>query len=167
MRRYSGVMLVAPLVLAMALAACGGDDATPTPTATAPADVSPTATSPGEATPTSTAESAPTAFASPIQSFTLEDLTVQVGTIVTWTNQDRASHTTTSGTPSDRTDLWDSGRLTNEETFSFTFTEPGEFVYFCSFHPSTMRATITVVEASSGASAAPAGDGGSGGGFSY
>ena len=164
MRRYSGVMLVAPLILAMALAACGGGD--DTPTATAPADVSPTATSPGEATPTSTAESAPTAVASPIQRFTLEDLTVQVGTIVTWTNLDGASHTTTSGAPGSLSGVWDSGVLSNGGTFSFTFAGPGEFAYFCNIHPS-MRATITVVEASSGASAAPAGDGGGGGGFSY
>ena len=166
MRRYPGAMIVAPLVLAMALAACGGGD--DTPTATAPAGVSPTATSPGEATPTSTAEPAPTAFAAPIVNFSHRDITVVAGTAVAWTNQDRASHTTTSGTPSDRTGLWDSGRLTNGETFSFTFTEPGEFVYFCSFHPSTMRATVTVTAASQGSSAVPASDsGGGGGGYSY
>ncbi len=72
-------------------------------------------------------------------SFQPDELTVSVGTAVTWTNQDGISHTTTSDDA-----VWDSGVLAGGGTFSFTFDEPGTFEYFCSIHPAQMRATITV-----------------------
>jgi plastocyanin len=65
-------------------------------------------------------------------------LEVSVGTTITWTNNDSAPHTVTS------TDgVFDSARLNQGETFSFTFTEAGDYSYFCSFHPG-MQGTITV-----------------------
>lgn len=72
-------------------------------------------------------------------SFQPDELTVPVGTAVTWTNQDGIAHTTTSDDA-----VWDSGVLAGGGTFSFTFDEPGSFEYFCSIHPAQMRATITV-----------------------
>ena len=73
-----------------------------------------------------------------IKDFTHSDLTVNVGTTVTWTNQDNVSHTSTSDDP-----LWNSGRLASGKSFSFTFTVPGTHSYHCDIHPS-MMATITV-----------------------
>ena len=83
------------------------------------------------------ADAAATAQAD-IEDFTHSDLTVNVGTTVTWTNQDNVSHTSTSDDP-----MWNSGRLASGESFSFTFTEPGTHAYHCDIHPS-MMATITV-----------------------
>jgi plastocyanin len=65
-------------------------------------------------------------------------LDVPVGATVTWTNDDGTQHTVTA-----RDGSFDSGGLTQGQTFSQTFDTPGTFEYFCSFHP-TMTATITV-----------------------
>ena len=75
-----------------------------------------------------------------IKEFSHEDLEVKVGTTVVWTNRDGTSHTT-SGTGKE----WDSGRLPNGESFSFTFQEPGIFRYRCNLHP-TMTAIVTVTQ---------------------
>jgi plastocyanin len=75
------------------------------------------------------------------------DLTVPVGTTVTWSNQDAVVHTVTSGTSDGLVGaadgLFDSGLFGGGETFSYTFEEAGTFRYFCTPHP-WMRATVTV-----------------------
>jgi plastocyanin len=65
-------------------------------------------------------------------------LTVPVGTTVTWTNHDEEPHTVTSATGAFR-----SAGLSNEDTFSQTFTHPGTYQYFCALHPH-MKATVVV-----------------------
>lgn len=71
--------------------------------------------------------------------FSPNNLELQVGTTVTWTNLDDAPHTATADDKS-----FDSGRLGKNESFSYTFEEAGTFTYYCAFHPS-MTAIITVV----------------------
>jgi plastocyanin len=71
-------------------------------------------------------------------SFEPAELSIPVGTTVRWTNKDNASHTVTSATGD-----WDSGRLSNGQSFSHTFTQGGAFAYQCTVHP-TMKGTITV-----------------------
>ena len=65
-------------------------------------------------------------------------LEVAVGTTVTWTNRDELLHTVSSVD-----DTFDSGFLAQDETWSYTFTEEGEFEYFCLPHP-WMRAKVIV-----------------------
>ena len=60
------------------------------------------------------------------------------GTTVTWTNTGNAPHTATADDGS-----FDSGQLTNGQTFSQTFSTPGTFTYHCNVHP-FMTAMITV-----------------------
>jgi plastocyanin len=68
---------------------------------------------------------------------------VGVGTRVTWTNSDDINHTVTSGTPERRDGRFD-GRLSGKGTnFSFDFTQPGAFPYYCARHQS-MRGEIVV-----------------------
>ena len=57
-------------------------------------------------------------------------LTVPVGTTVTWTNRDDIPHTVVS---TDK--VFKSKVLDTDEKFSFTFSKPGTFEYFCSIHP--------------------------------
>ncbi|MBI1966530.1 MAG: cupredoxin domain-containing protein [Gemmatimonadetes bacterium] len=66
---------------------------------------------------------------------------ITTGTMVTWTNLDGTSHTTTSDGGS--ADTWSSGNLVPSETFSHQFNTPGTFAYHCSFHAS-MHGTIVV-----------------------
>jgi plastocyanin len=68
------------------------------------------------------------------------NLTVSIGATVTWTNNDAVSHTVTS----DDVGLFDSGTMTNGETFQFTFTEIGQYFYHCDLHPE-MHGVITVM----------------------
>jgi plastocyanin len=76
-------------------------------------------------------------------------LTIPVGTKVTWTNKDAATHTVTSDTGA-----FDSKDLPNGASFSFTFSQAGTFSYKCAIHP-RMIASITVTGAG-GATAANA-----------
>jgi len=63
-------------------------------------------------------------------SFGPGELTVQVGTTVTWTNRDDIPHTVVS------TDgVFKSKVLDTDEKFSFTFAKAGTYPYFCSIHP--------------------------------
>ncbi len=65
------------------------------------------------------------------------DVTVNVGGEVTWSNDDSAAHTVTSGalSDSDYGSMFDSGLFLSGATFSVTFDEQGEFPYFCVVHP--------------------------------
>jgi plastocyanin len=68
-----------------------------------------------------------------------QTVTVPAGTEVTWTNQDDIPHTVVS---EDKT-TFKSRALDTDEKFSFTFTKPGTYTYFCSIHPK-MTAKIVV-----------------------
>ena len=59
-------------------------------------------------------------------------LTVPVGTTVTWTNRDDIPHNTVS---TDDPKTFKSKALDTNEKFSFTFSKPGTYSYFCSIHP--------------------------------
>lgn len=80
-----------------------------------------------------------------IDNFTFgpQELKVKAGTTVTWTNRDDIPHTVTS----DKL-VFRSKALDTDDKFSFTFTTPGVYKYFCSLHPH-MTGSI-VVEAATG-----------------
>lgn len=75
--------------------------------------------------------------------FSPDKLTVKAGTTVTWTNEDDIPHTVVATAKAFKSKVLD----TNDK-FSFTFTTPGSYEYFCSLHPH-MKASI-VVEAATG-----------------
>ncbi len=66
-----------------------------------------------------------------IDNFTFQpaELTVKTGTTVTWTNRDDIPHTVVSA------GKFRSKTLDTDDKFSFTFTNAGEYKYFCSLHP--------------------------------
>ncbi len=64
-------------------------------------------------------------------SFMPNIIAVSKGTTVTWTNLDPVIHTVESGTAEQPTELFDSGPLNQGQSFSFTFTESGVYVYHC------------------------------------
>ena len=63
-------------------------------------------------------------------SFGPAELTVPVGTTVTWTNRDDIPHTVVS-----TEGVFKSKVLDTDEKFSFTFSKAGSYPYFCSIHP--------------------------------
>jgi amicyanin len=72
--------------------------------------------------------------------FSPQALTVPDGATVTWTNEDTAPHdvTTSSGPVAVHGSM-----LTKGQSWTYTFTTPGTYVYYCSFHP-YMRAELIV-----------------------
>ena len=79
--------------------------------------------------------------------FTPARITVKAGTTVTWTNKDDIPH----GIASADNAFTKSRALDTDDSYSFTFTAPGTYQYFCYIHPH-MVGTI-VVEAASGSNA--------------
>jgi plastocyanin len=74
-----------------------------------------------------------------IDNFTFEpaQLTVKVGTTVTWKNRDDIPHTVVSA------GKFRSKAMDTDDSYSFTFTAAGDYPYFCSLHPH-MTGTIKV-----------------------
>ena len=66
-----------------------------------------------------------------------ETITVPVGATVTWTNEDDEPHTVTAA------GVFASPGLDYDETFSYTFTNPGSYRYSCKLHPQ-MTGTVVV-----------------------
>ena len=66
-----------------------------------------------------------------IDNFTFEpaQLTVKVGTTVTWKNRDDIPHTIVSA------GKFRSKTLDTDDSYSFTFASVGDYKYFCSLHP--------------------------------
>jgi glucose/arabinose dehydrogenase/plastocyanin len=70
--------------------------------------------------------------------FEPDSIEVSPGATVVWTNLGEVAHTVTSDDQ-----LFDSGTLDPNETFEFTFTDPGTYGYFCTIHPQ-MTAEVVV-----------------------
>jgi plastocyanin len=73
---------------------------------------------------------------------------VSVGNTVTWTNNDSQPHTVTSGSNGQPDNKFNSSPnfnplLNQVQTFSFTFTQAGDYPYFCMLHPN-MVGTVSV-----------------------
>jgi hypothetical protein len=81
---------------------------------------------------------------------------ISVGDEVVWTFNGFYPHTTTEcGGDSNcdnanPTPLWDSGSLSNGQTYSRVFNTPGVYLYQCNIHGSGMRGQITVAGAGVG-----------------
>ena len=73
-----------------------------------------------------------------------EIIDVTVGTTILWENVDSTMHTATSGNPDSGADgVFDSDILSTGDTFEFTFTDAGNYEYYCILHP-WMVGTVNV-----------------------
>ena len=79
--------------------------------------------------------------------FTPQTLTVKAGTTVTWTNRDDIPHTVASASNA----FAKSKALDTDDSYSFTFTTPGTYQYFCYIHPRMVGSIV--VEATTGSNA--------------
>ena len=71
-------------------------------------------------------------------SFGPDTLTVKAGTTVTWTNKDDIAH----GIGSANNAFKRSNALDTDDSFSFTFTAPGTYQYFCYLHPKMVGSIV-------------------------
>jgi len=62
--------------------------------------------------------------------FTPAELTISVGTTVTWENDDDIPHTVV-----EKNKLFRSKALDTNDSYAFTFTSAGTYDYFCGLHP--------------------------------
>jgi plastocyanin len=97
------------------------------------------------------AQNAPQASASVISidnfTFRPQALTVKAGTTVTWTNKNDIPH----GIASANNAFKRSQALDTDDSYSFTFTTPGTYQYFCYLHPHMVGSIV--VEATPGSNA--------------
>jgi plastocyanin len=129
-------------VLVALTTACGAVPAQTTPTATA--TTSPPAATAGA--PTLTASPAPTLAAVVIELgdhfFDPAQLTVRVGTTVTWKSVGQSTHDLAA-----RDGSFALGAMSFGQTFSFTFNRAGRFPYVCMQHEGDgMVGEVTVVD---------------------
>ena len=121
------------LVAVAAIAGCGSSGPTPRP-----------------ALPSSPTSSVPASDARVVAAvridgfaFTPQDISVPVGTTVTWINDEDSLHTVTSGTPASQSGLFDSGEIDTGVEFPYRFTAEGTYPFFCSRHD-FMTGVVTV-----------------------
>ena len=70
------------------------------------------------------------------------ELAINVGDTVTWTQDDTTEHTVTSDD-----DLFNSDTLVPGDIYSLVFPDAGTFTYYCIFHGHGMSGVIVVAEA--------------------
>jgi amicyanin len=75
-------------------------------------------------------DSAETAIKIDNFTFTPATVTVAAGSTIRWTNRDDIPHNVVSEDKSFKSKAMDT-----DEQFSYTFTKPGTYSYFCSIHP--------------------------------
>jgi len=73
------------------------------------------------------------------RTFNPRELTVRVGDVVTWINQDIVEHEVVGLDPN----VLDSGKLGQAQSYSKTFSKAGRYPYYCSIH-NEMKGTVVV-----------------------
>jgi plastocyanin len=79
------------------------------------------------------------------QPFSPGNLTVRVGSTVTWVNMDPVAHTVTSTSVPSVASSFDSGVILFGYSYHYKFNQPGIYHYYCSIHPS-MTGIIIVTQ---------------------
>lgn len=73
---------------------------------------------------------------------------IGVNNTVVWVNDDNVAHTVTARSVPNGAQNFDSGNMPPGQTFEYTFTVPGNYTYYCVYHP-WMVGTVIVLAGSS------------------
>jgi len=78
------------------------------------------------------------------QSYSPDPIRIDSGQTITWYNGDTVSHTVTSGQDNDPDEgaLFDSNAIIANQKYSLTFESPGDYKYYCIYHPSMIGEVI-------------------------
>ena len=128
--KLGGLLLIAILIPAGWIIANGCSGPTSTHVATHAATHA--STSPAEAPAATRPTAAEVRVVIDNFRFNPREMTVTAGTQVTWVNNDDVPHTATS---SAKPRIFDSRTLDTDGKFSYVFTTPGTYDYFCAVHP--------------------------------
>jgi glucose/arabinose dehydrogenase/plastocyanin len=84
-------------------------------------------------------------------SYSPNPIEIEEGQTVTWYNGDSISHTVTSGQDGDEDEgsIFDSDAIIPNQSYSLTFDIPGDFDYYCIYHP-TMVGEVRVNDLGTG-----------------
>jgi plastocyanin len=123
---------VLALLLLGATAACGSSYSSP------PTSPTPPASGGGGATTGSPVSIVVGASTLTTTAYAPANVTIQAGGSVTWTNNDRVAHTSSSDNGA-----WNSGTIGAGQSFTHTFPAAGTFPYHCAIHPG-MAGMVTV-----------------------
>jgi plastocyanin len=77
---------------------------------------------------------------------------IGVNNTVVWDNNDNVAHTVTARSVPTGAQMFNSGNLNPGQTFEYTFTVPGNYTYYCEYHP-WMVGKVVVLAGASGQSA--------------
>ena len=142
------VLLLLATLAPLAAAGCGSSgssSSSSSSSAAPPASSTPATTSSAAATPAAGASAKSGSVAIRYQNISIspDNITVKVGSKITWTNYDSTPHnvTSTSG-PQSIT----SSDFSMNGHFTLTVNKVGVIHYICSIHPASMIGTITVVK---------------------
>ena len=75
-------------------------------------------------------------------SFTLSAITIDVNSVVKWTNTASSIHTVTSTSYPNLDGMLNSGPMGNGESVCYQFLVAGTYPYFCTFHPSMIGSVV-------------------------
>ena len=78
------------------------------------------------------------------QSYSPDPIRIDSGQTITWYNGDTVSHTVTSGQDNDPDEgaLFDSNAIIANQKYSLMFESPGDYKYYCIYHPSMIGEVI-------------------------
>ena len=78
------------------------------------------------------------------QSYSPDPIRIDSGQTITWYNGDTVSHTVTSGQDNDPDEgaLFDSNAIIANQKYSLKFESPGDYKYYCIYHPSMIGEVI-------------------------
>ncbi|WP_148685315.1 PQQ-dependent sugar dehydrogenase [Candidatus Nitrosocosmicus hydrocola] len=78
------------------------------------------------------------------QSYSPDPIRIDSGQTITWYNGDTVSHTVTSGQDNDPDEgaLFDSNAIIANQKYSLTFESPGNYEYYCIYHPSMIGEVV-------------------------
>jgi plastocyanin len=99
----------------------------------------------GNITTTTSVSIVPDASNLTTNAFSPNPIQVSVGTTLAWTNNDVEPHTVNAGENTTPNGLFDA-YVPPAGTFQHTFTEPGEYPYFCILHPNMVGTVVVVVD---------------------
>lgn len=79
---------------------------------------------------------------------------IGVNNTVLWINDDSVAHTVTARAVPSGAQMFNSGNLNPGQTFQYTFTVPGNYTYYCIYHPWMVAKVIVLAGGSSQSSPA-------------
>lgn len=139
MKRTASLLLVG--VTAVALAACGSSSNSNSNSSTNASTAQTTAAAKAPASAPATAGTVDVSYKDIAIHPT--KITVKVGEVVHWTNNDAVPHNVVSESGPGH---FSSAILQQGQTFDFKATTPGVIKYMCSLHPTQMQGQIDVVK---------------------